>query len=258
MGAWGVGIRQDDFVCDVEGSFDDHLKDGKSLSEATAVVREHFAEAIEDSDDGPLFWIALADVQWKYGAIDSEIMNHVIEIIDSELGMERWGKPADKLYQQRVAALIKFREKISTPNPRPSRVPKRVNRKAKFTPGDCLSIQLENGQYGAGLVLAIDESNPEYPSDLVADLNYLSDQPPSIEIFKQRDWLKLTHHTWNGCLNILWYHSVGFKKMKPRLSLIGNIPILESDPRESASSAGWHLLGRQILFQHEWDAQRGT
>ncbi len=61
MGAWGYGVRQDDFVCDVIGVFEDLLKAGKSVREATEAVRSRFAAETNDADDGPLFWIALAD-----------------------------------------------------------------------------------------------------------------------------------------------------------------------------------------------------
>lgn len=67
MGAWGHGIRQDDFVCDVNGVFDDLLKAGKSVAEATKEMKSRFSAEIKNTDDGPLFWIALADAQWTYG-----------------------------------------------------------------------------------------------------------------------------------------------------------------------------------------------
>ena len=98
MGAWGVGIRQDDFVCDVEGAFEDQLKDGKTIDEASRFVHEQFANAVNDCDDGPLFWFALADMQWKYGDLDPAALERVIEIVDADTGMERWGQPSDKLY----------------------------------------------------------------------------------------------------------------------------------------------------------------
>ena len=124
MGSWGVGIRQDDFVCDVEGIFEDQFKDGKTIGEATRIVHEQFANAIDDCYDGPLFWFALADMQWKYGDLDPTVLQRVIEIVDAGTGMDLWGKPSDKLYKQRKAALEKFRNKISQPNPKPSRPPK--------------------------------------------------------------------------------------------------------------------------------------
>ena len=59
-GRVGYGIRQDDFVCDVIGVFEDLLKAGESVADATKAVKSQFGAAIEDSDDGPLFWLALS------------------------------------------------------------------------------------------------------------------------------------------------------------------------------------------------------
>lgn len=255
MGAWGVGIRQDDFVLDVVGVFEDQLKDGKTILEATSRVREQFASALDDSQDGPLFWIALADMQWKFGSLDPQVLRRVVDIVDTEAGMEHWGEPTDKIYRQRRAVLEKFRDKISWPNPKPSRRPKRIIRRPKFKSGDCLSIQLENGQYGAALVLGTDHSIPEHGKDLVVELDYLSDTPPTLDDFKERRWLRLTHHNWKGRLQVAWILSMGFRKMKARISVVGNIPILDSDPKEATIYGGWHLLGQQVLLQHKWKSE---
>jgi hypothetical protein len=249
MGAWGVGIRQDDFVCDVEGIFEDQLKNGKTIDEATRFVHERFAGVIDD----PLFWLALADMQWKYGALDAMVLRRVIEIVDDGTGMDLWGEPSEKLYKQRKGVLEKFRNKISQPNPKPSRLPKRVIRKPKFTTGDCLSIRLEDGQYGAALVLATDHSNPEHGMDLVGELDYMSNNPPTLDVFSKRRWLKHSHE---DSLSIWWFYSMGFRKMKPRITVLGNIPIVDTDPKDSSLYGGWHLLGQQVLLQREWEAEQ--
>jgi len=82
MGAWGHGIRQNDVVCDVIGAFEDNLKQGKSIVDASKTVRKQFAEAIKDSDDGPLVWIGLADAQWTYGQLDPGVLQHVKDDFD--------------------------------------------------------------------------------------------------------------------------------------------------------------------------------
>lgn len=195
MGAWGVGIREDDFVLDVEGEFRDQLKDGKSVAEASQFVHQRYASSVEDRDDGPLLWLALADMQWTYGDLDPAVLERVTGILQAGTGMDRWGDPSEKLYRQRMAALDKFCRKISQPNPAPSKLPRRIMRKPKFTAGDCLSVELDNEQYGAALVLATDHSHPEHGRDLVGELNYLSGIPPTLDVFRQRCWLELPRET---------------------------------------------------------------
>lgn len=255
MGAWGVGIRQDDFVCDIEGEFKDQLKDGKSIADATRYVRERYANAIDDCEDGPLLWFALADMQWTYGDLDPTVLEHVIEIVEAGTSLERWGEPSDRLYKQRKAALEKFCNKISQPNPKPSRLPKRVTRKPKFNTGDCLSVALDNAQYGAALVLATDHSHPEHGRDLVGELDYLSDNPPTLSVFTQRRWLELPQE---NTLSVWWYYSQGFRKMKKRIEVRGNIPIIDTDPRESSLFGGWHLIGQQVLRRRKSEVKRNA
>jgi hypothetical protein len=90
MGAWGYGIRQDDFVCDVIGVFEDLLKAGKSFREATEAVRSKFTGVMKDADDGPLFLIALADMQWTYGELEPQILNRVKEDLESGRSLAAW------------------------------------------------------------------------------------------------------------------------------------------------------------------------
>jgi hypothetical protein len=112
MGAWGQGIRQDDFVCDVIGVFDDLLKAGNSVADATKAVKSRFAAGIKDTDDGPLFWIALADAQWTYGELDPQVLKHVQEDFNSGRGLERWTED-DRALSRRKAALGKLINKIA-------------------------------------------------------------------------------------------------------------------------------------------------
>ncbi len=244
MGAWGVGIRQDDFVCDIQGEFKVQLKNGKSIAEATQFACQRYANALDDREDGPLLWLALADMQWTYGDLDPTVQERVFEIVDAGTGMDRWGEPSDKLYKRRKAALENFRNKISQPNPKPSRRPKRVTRKPKFNPGDCLSVAFDNEEYGAALVLATDHSHPEHGRDLVGELDYLSDHPPTLSVFTQRRWLKLPEE---NSLSVWWYYSQGFRTMKKRIEVRGNIPIIDTDPTDSSLFGGWHLLGHRDL-----------
>ena len=70
MGTWNFGIKSDDFVLDVMDTFKDYLKQNKSIAEATNLVSKKYASSINDVDEGPLFWIALGELQWTYGALD--------------------------------------------------------------------------------------------------------------------------------------------------------------------------------------------
>jgi hypothetical protein len=164
MSAWGYGVRQDDFVCDVIGVFEDLLKAGKSVREATEAVRSKFAAETNDADDGPLFWIALADVQWTYGELDPQIVNRVKEDLDSGRSLAAWTEDQHGLARRR-AALEKFISKIGQSNPRPRKLPKTVVRAPKFRAGECLRYVCRTANTRS-IALAADHSNVEYGTNL--------------------------------------------------------------------------------------------
>ena len=255
MGAWGHGIRHDDFVLDVVGVFEDLLKDGKSIADATHGVKAKFAGAIDDPHDGPLFWLALADLQWLYGELEPEVLARVQEDFESGRSLDPW-REDERGLSRRTTALEQFLRKIATPRPRAKKPPRTIIRAPKFQPGDCLSIRVSTGQYAAGLVLAADHSTVEYGKNLVGLLDYLSAEKPTIEMFRNRQWLRLTHHTWNGDVALAWYLPIRFRTAKDQLEIVGRVEISEADPKDSNSYRGWAGIGEDAVQQREWDAQR--
>ena len=250
MGAWGYGIRQDDFVCDVIGVFEDLLKTGKSVREAAEAVTSKFTAEIKDAEDGPLFWLALADMQWTYGELDPQILNRVKDNLDSGRSLAPWTEDQRGLARRR-AALEKFISKIGQPNRRPKKPPKIVVRAPKFLPGDCLSVRLSNGQYAAALVLAADHSNVEYGKTLLGVLDYLSPEKPTMKVFGKRKWLILSQHSSNNKIDVAWYHYLGFRAVKDRLEIVGQVEILGSDPTDSAIYRRWTGIAEQANHQRE-------
>ena len=255
MGAWGFGIRQDDLVLDVIGAFEDELKAGKGVEGATDAVTAKFAADVADTDDEPLLWIALADVQWTYGELAPQVLSRVRADFDSGRSLRRWLDDPRGLAGRR-AELEKFLGKIAIARPTPKKRPKLVVRGPKFAAGDCLSIQMSDGRFAAALVLAADHSNPEYGKNLVGVLNYLSAEKPALQVFRDRNWLIRSHHEWNNSMDLAWYLYVGFGKVKSRLEIVGRVEILDSDPKESDTLGGWAGIGEQVIYQREWEAMK--
>jgi hypothetical protein len=246
MGAWGTGIAEDDTVSDVIGHIVDQLKTGVSLHEACADARVRFRQLESDEEEGPLLWLALATVQWKYGEVQPEVLRRVTADVAGEKGLDRW-REDPKLLARRKEALTKFVAKITKANPRPSRPPRLVTRRAPFNPGDCLIVQVADGRFTAALVLAANNSLAEYGRNLVAGLDYLESVPPGMEVFERRPWLRMWHGAWDGKPDLIWFYPSGFRRASKRITLVGNIPLRESDPKDSQSLGTWTLLGQRIL-----------
>ena len=248
MGAWGYGIRQDDFVLDVIGAFEDLLKAGKSVREATETVTSRFAAASGDAVDGPLLWIAIADVQWTYGEVDRQAVKRVQEDLASGLSLTIWSDDQRGLARRR-AALEKFITKIEESNPRPRKLPKTVVRAPMFSAGTCLSIHLPNGLYAAALVVAADHAHVEYGRNLVGVLDYISAEKPPLEVFRNRNWLVVGDQGGNSDIDLAWYYHTGFRAVKARLAVVGEIDILDSDPTGSNVYRPWTGIGERGLHR---------
>lgn len=256
MGAWGFGIRDDDFVLDVVGTFEDCLKNGGSLADATKAVTSRYAAAGDDDVD-PLFWIALADLQWTYGELDPDVLTRVRSDFAAGRSLEPWDAD-ERGRARRRGVLERFVAKISLPNRRPKKPPRTIVRAPKFQPGDCLSIRLPDGQYGAALVLAANHSAVEYGSNLIGMLDYLSPEKPTTEVFRTRQWPVLTHSSFTGQPNTAWYYPIGFRAVKDRIEIVGRVEILDSDPKDSSTYLRWSSVGDQVIRQRAWNAPQGA
>ncbi len=111
---------------DIQGDLDELLKDGKSLAEASAEIVNKYSFLNDDSDEAPLLWIALADSQWKYGGLEPGVLERVKHDFDADAGMGRWQDEGESNYRKRRVALQKFINKIETPKPKPTRLPRHV------------------------------------------------------------------------------------------------------------------------------------
>lgn len=254
MGASGTGIRDDDVVCDVIGTFTDHLKAGKSIAEASRLLVAECTDFIGDSDDGPLFWIGLAESQWTFGGLDPEVLAKVKADFDTGHDLERWREVSEIACEQRRKVLTKFIQKVSSPNPRPRKTPKMVVRPPVFSAGDCLSVRMNDGSFVAAFVTASDASDPEYGRNLVGVLDWSGAEPPPLDVFASRRFLRVRHHAWDR-VDVSWYLRQGFKAERERIQRIGNLPVHQDDPRESTLWSAWRHLGDHVRVQRDWDRE---
>jgi len=178
VGARGVAIFSDDVACDVRDAYRDLLADGYSGKEATNRLLDKFKEESKDYDDGPIFWLALAKLQWQYGRLEDRVKAKALKLIESGVAINGWNQravnPRDGVRRQDV--LEKLREQLCSPQPAPKKirqppaplpetsakpvtypfVPKST---AMLEPGQYWSIPLDNGRFGCGRVIQLQIKN---------------------------------------------------------------------------------------------------
>jgi hypothetical protein len=124
MGTSGTGLFADDCACDVRDEFIACLGAGDDPAEAALEMVRRRGDMIDDPDDGPVFWLALAATQWEYGCLGDDVRARAVEVIDSGVDLARWTGAAAKRRQKTLAAL---RDQLMSPQPRLRRPRRRVS-----------------------------------------------------------------------------------------------------------------------------------
>lgn len=113
MGSWGVGIFSDDVACDVRRQFRELLGQGKSAAETTRTILRDWKSALDDVEDGPVVWLALASLQCDHDCLQKTVKSKALSIIDRGNDLRRWEAVGDRrLVRGRKAALERLRAKL--------------------------------------------------------------------------------------------------------------------------------------------------
>jgi hypothetical protein len=99
MDAWESGIFDDDLAADVRADWEDELAGGASAPEATRRLVEEWTDEVAGSPAlAASFWIALAALQLRDDAIDTDVRDRAIRAIGRGEDLERWSRrPFDGL-----------------------------------------------------------------------------------------------------------------------------------------------------------------
>lgn len=114
MGTYGVGIFQDDIAQDVRADFLNFLRQSHSAEESSKALLDEWSTSIKDSDDGPVFWLALGATQYEYGCLQKEVRERAVAVIDQGLDLGRW---TGKSLERRQVVLGELRTKLLGPQP---------------------------------------------------------------------------------------------------------------------------------------------
>ncbi len=147
MGTWGTGLYQDDTTCDIKEDYLDLLKVGMSKEEALKKIIEYNEDRLRYEDERDLFWMALADTQWKYGRLDEKVKKRAIEAIESGRDLEIWKKDNPKLYKKRKIVLEKLKEKLNTEQLQEKKITKMTFERPNWKVGDVILYQLLNEDF---------------------------------------------------------------------------------------------------------------
>lgn len=122
------------------------------------------------------------------------------------------------------------------------------NKKHAFKPGDALSFQFSDGDYGA--VLVIDRGKTVLPwrdGTLVGVLDYKSPEPPTNVIFEERQWMKTTRAYLHGQGYFAWLEGCG----PERFRRVEEMMLVPDDIRRCQFHYDWTLLAEIVLRERQ-------
>ena len=146
MGAWGPKLYQDDVAQDVRDEYKELLKIGLSNEEATKKLINDNKGLIDDVDEGPIFWFALADTQWKLGRLLPEVKEKAIQYIQDGEHLKAWSNQDPKLRLKRKVVLEELMNQLNTQIPEAKKISPYKYFRNDWNIGDTYAYQL-NGEY---------------------------------------------------------------------------------------------------------------
>lgn len=90
MGTWGTGIFEDDTASDVRGDFEELIENGCSGTKAREKLEKEYEFLMDDSDDAPIFWLALAAAQMEFNCLELKTQKNALRIIETGASLDRW------------------------------------------------------------------------------------------------------------------------------------------------------------------------
>ena len=127
-------------VCEVRNEYKKCRQDGASREEAENKLKELFSSELEDGpdDDGLLFWIGLAEGQYQYRELTSDVSRHALSALSAI---------ADKDWDVSPADICKKRDQYScAPMPEKKNIRKANKFRCKWQFGDTYAYQLKGEQ----------------------------------------------------------------------------------------------------------------
>ncbi|MBR1663125.1 MAG: hypothetical protein IJ696_02220 [Ruminococcus sp.] len=144
MGAWGLKISENDIYCDIKETYSAFLRSGMSDEDAVANVINEFVEYLCDSDDAPIFWLSLAEIQWNWGRLSFEIRKKALENITLSRSEYNIYNTSTEVFAERMKILDELQEQLSAPQPKRKVFRKKKYPRCAWNNGDVFRYEFES------------------------------------------------------------------------------------------------------------------
>lgn len=249
MGTWGTALYSNDSACDIRGDYVELLKTGKSNLEAEKILIENNKGYLDSPEEAPLFWFALADMQWNYGRLTPEVKEKALFFLENrEAELERWRESGEKQTAAWIRTLDKLQEKLLSPQPPEKKVGKFRPYHCKWALGDVFAYRFsgdyskEKGFFGKLFVFRKVSETVWYPLHVIPVVevfNWIGEELPPLDEILEMPILPSSRDT----IHCSFYAPITTSKRfypEHNLTWLGNRQGTDLIPRE-----GWEPVLKQ-------------
>lgn len=115
MGIWSSSLFGNDTACDVKDTYTMYLEQGGSDEDAYEKTCKELRELI-GTDEEPLFWYALAAVQWRVGRLIPQVKKKALSLIETTAGIDLF-EESKKMQEKWKITLLHLKEMLNSEMP---------------------------------------------------------------------------------------------------------------------------------------------
>ena len=138
-------MYSDDLAADLRSDFRDLIGQGLSGDEALERLSSQYASSLSDSDEAPVFWLAVADTAWRLGRPQERATAEALRVIETGADLRRWADAKGR--SKREAVLQQLSANLRSAPPAVVRVAKRFIARNDWDVGEVLAYQLNSGSW---------------------------------------------------------------------------------------------------------------
>jgi hypothetical protein len=144
MGTWGAKLYQDDDALDIKDQFEELIRKGETAEHITEKLLNEYDYAMDDIYLAPVFWFALADIQWKWGRLLPSVKEQALAWLDKGDDLKRWQEENPKLAVLRKKVLEELKQKLNSPQPAAKKITISRLYRCEWKIGDIFAYKLES------------------------------------------------------------------------------------------------------------------
>lgn len=193
MGDWSNGLYDNDFALDIKDDYEEGL--AKGIDDVT--LTQNLIDQYSNDDDiyyQMMFWVILADVQWKYGKLSDRVKNEALHYLDDEELLDNCLIEVESLKDIRKKVLLDVRERLVSGTFGKKKVKQPRLYRCEWNIGDVFEYQLHTddsgkyrGYYIYFIMYKLQEWHPGHICPLVFVFSDIYSEKQSISVLSDID-----------------------------------------------------------------------